>query len=268
MRRSAVVMIAAFHAPMARGVAAMLAALCIAAVFAPVLAADFPSKAVVAPNYTMGWSGVYVQGFGFYGVNAGSPSGAISTVDKNGVVTGTTTVDGLGAGANGPGFGGALGYNYQIGHGGLVIGVRAEESWANFKQSGQLGNGALSFSDATHQLGAVNGIIGIPVTADGRALLYAGAGFAWMGVGPNFTLNGSPAQQLQAAASQTSTGFDVLGGFEYKLDRNWGLFGETAWYSINNKSLSAALPNGGGELITGNVPYSVIISKLGVAYHF
>src|SRR5258708_27976085 len=80
--------------------------------------------------------------------------------------------------------------------------------------SGQIGNGAISFSNATNYLGNVDVLLGLPLSSDRRLLAYGVGGFGFGGAKPNLNFG-----TLSTAASDTSTGWNVGAGLRYKLPK-------------------------------------------------
>jgi outer membrane immunogenic protein len=168
------------------------------------------------------------------------------------------TLADLGSIPNGPGLGGAIGYNIQPSQNGLVLGARIETSWVNFKSSGNIQAADLSFEHATNYLGAANLLVGLPLSPDGRFMGYLTGGFAWGGSNPNLTI-GSGAT---AAINTTSTGYDLGGGFAYQFTPNWTGFIELDWYKLGDKSTPIL-----GDM-TATAKISDIVQKVGVLYKF
>lgn len=219
-----------------------------ATIFATALfAADMPQKAPPAPVAVWSWSGFYASGYGLYGAN----------------ITDTTvaTLGDVGSVPHGPGIGGGLGYNFQPASG-LVFGVRADIAYLNMTGNGNIGAAALSVSNATNYIGDLDALIGVPLTPDNRLLAYGVGGFAFGGAKPNLQVG-----SLSAAASDTSTGWNVGAGLAYQLDRNLSVFIEGDYYQLGDKSLSITAP-GGGVLATSTAKYHDVAQKAGIVYRF
>lgn len=223
----------------------------------PAIAADLPAKAYATPTAapaSIGWTGLYLQGYGLYGANL---SHADLTVED-------TSFGDLASNPHGPGIGGAVGYNWQLSNG-IVFGPRLELAYANLQGGGTLAQ-SLKFSNATNYLGSANLVLGIPLSPDGRLLGYLTGGFAWGGAKPNLNNVGLAATQIQAAASETSTGWDIGGGLAYTLDKNWSVFIEGDYYKLGDKSLTATID--GVPVATSTARYDIIVQKFGIGYRF
>jgi opacity protein-like surface antigen len=216
----------------------------------PAFGADLNKAVPLAPVYSsVSWQGLYFSGYGLYGANI---TNTTITSDILGI-----TGD-LGSAPHGFGLGGALGYYFQAG--GLVWGPRVDLAYANM-QGGSGGN-LVSVSNATNYLGDADLIVGLPL-GDSRLLAYLGAGFAFGGAKPNLTT----ALTLPQAASDTSTGWNVLGGLAYQLSPNWQVFIEGDYYQLGDKSLTATTA-GGTPIATSLTKYHIVEQKFGLSYKF
>ena len=234
---------------MKRFLAALLGTLVLLGWYFPASGADMQVKGLPAP-YTPGytWSGLYLGGFGMWGGDIANAqfSNGITSADLAGI-------------PNGPGLGGELGYNYQTGRGGLVIGARIETSWVNFKGGGTNGTiNALQFSSATNYLGAANVVIGLPISPDDRLLAYLTGGFAWGGNNPSIVL----ANGASAAVSATSTGYDLGGGIAFMFTPNLYGFLEVDWYKLGDKSVTIL------GTASATAPVSDVVQKVGIGLKF
>jgi len=214
-------------------------------------AADLPVKAVPVPvAYSTTWQGFYVDG---YFQDGGNITHADSTV-------GTASFD-LASIPHGPGIGGSIGWNYELSKS-LVIGARADISWLNMSDSGQIANGALNFSNATNYLGNLDVLVGLPLSVDRRLLAYGVGGFAFGGAKPNLQVG-----TLQQAASDTSTGWNLGAGLRYKLDDHLQVWIEGDYYQLGDKSLSL-VDSTGAVIATSTAKYHIITQKLGLGWQF
>jgi len=234
-----------------------LAALAAALFATTAYSADMAVKAQPAPVYgaPMSWAGFYLEGYGLYGANLSH----LKDLDIGGATFGD-----LASNPHGPGIGGAIGYNIQLPNS-WVLGARLELAYANMQGGSNLAQ-ALSFSNATNYLGSFNALVGIPLTADGRLLGYGTGGFAFGGAKPNLTVVGLAPTQIQAAANDTSTGWDIGAGLAYKITQNVSIFMEGDYYRLGDKSLSATI--GGVPVVTATVPYNIFTQKFGLNLHF
>jgi outer membrane immunogenic protein len=234
---------------MRRFIQALIGALLLIGWYLPASGADLPVKAAPVPYVTgYTWSGLYLEGFGMWGADIKNAqfSNGITSADLAGI-------------PNGPGLGGAIGYNIQTGKGALVIGARIESSWVNFKGGGTNGTiNALQFSSASNYLGAANVVIGIPISPDDRLLAYLTGGFAWGGNNPSLVLNNGAA----GAVSATSTGYDLGGGLAFMFTPSLFGFLEIDWYKLGDKSVTVL------GTATATAPVSDVVQKVGVGFKF
>src|SRR5258708_28092596 len=179
----------------------VLAALCLRTMrvcgCAAALAADLPAgkASVYVPAFS--WTGPYLDGYFQYGGNITNTSFPQDTA-----VADVSVV------AHGPGVGGALGYNWELGNG-FVFGVRGDIFYANLSGTGQVSGAALSIGNATNYLGNVDALLGFKCSPDGRLLCYGVGGFAFGGGQPHLDFC-----TLGTAASGTSTGGDIRSGLQ------------------------------------------------------
>jgi opacity protein-like surface antigen len=215
------------------------------------------ASAAAAAQMPANWSGLYLSGYGLYGAN----------------LTNTNIVDNMGLGIStdlasaphGPGLGGAIGYNYQFVPNGIVIGVRGDIAYANMQGGGNasapLTGATLSVTNATNYLGDLDAIVGLPLSQNGRLLGYLGGGFAFGGAKPNLQV-----ATLAAAASDTSTGWNVLAGLAYQITPNWQVFMEGDYFQLGDKSLTTTFNN--VPVATSLTKYHIFEQKLGVSFKF
>jgi outer membrane immunogenic protein len=221
-------------------------------------AADLPIKAdryqpPILSAYN--WTGLGLEGFGLYGVNFGGAS----THDDLGLGLN----DDLSAHPHGPGVGGGFWYFYQPSPGGIVFGIRAEIAYANLQSgaSSNLGIVPLSVSNATNFLGDVDACLGLSLSADGRLLGYGCGGFGFGGAKPNLQV-----ASLQAAASDTSTGYNAALGLKYALTPNWIVGIEGDYFKLGDRQLTATI--GGTPVVTSNTKYDIFVQKFTIGYKF
>jgi outer membrane immunogenic protein len=183
----------------------LLASVALAAVSAPALAADLPSRkyepaapVVYAPVFT--WTGFYV------GLNAGvgfSQSNNTTVTDFGPVTPGTYTYS---QGNNNGFVGGAqAGYNWQTGQ--FVFGVETDIQYADLGNKHDFGGYYYGGSSNNgNYFGTVRGRVGY---AFDRALIYVTGGLAYGDIGGGI------------GNSSTKAGYTVGGGLEYAFTNNW-----------------------------------------------
>jgi opacity protein-like surface antigen len=219
-----------------------------------------PRMAAEAP---FNWSGLWIAGYGMYGAN-------LSAADVS-AMGGVLTLNGQNV-ETGPGVGGGLTLLYQAAQSDWVLGVRAEIGYLNMKGNSSVNNtnlplaiggipaNSLAISQATNYLGDFNGIVGY--TFGGSRLLgYATGGLAFGGNHPNLAVFNN-VNGLQAAASDTSVGWDVGLGLKYALAQNWSIGIEGNFARLGDKSLTL------GNLVTSNNPLSIFTQRLEIGYKF
>jgi len=196
------------------------------------------------------WQGLYLDGYFQYGANV---TGVTTTTTTNPIVD-------LASAPRGPGGGGSVGYNFDTGS--FVFGTRVDIGYLNVSGSGTSIADSLSVSNATNYLGNFDVMFGIPVSADRRLLAYGVGGFAFGGAHPNLNVG-----SIQAAASDTSTGWNVGAGLRYKVTQNLGVFIEGDWSQLGDKSLTAT-DSAGNVLATSLAKYHMVTQKFGLFYQF
>lgn len=219
-------------------------------------AADLPRKydPPMLPAAAFNWTGFGLELYGLYGVNFGTAN----VHDDVGAGI-TSNLTGL---AHGPGIGGGFWYFYQPAQTSAVFGLRAEISYANLSGGANTNLGLpLSVNNATNFLGDVDACLGFTLSGDGRLLGYGCGGFAFGGAKPNLQV-----ASVQAAASDTSTGYNFALGLKYAITQNWVLGIEGDYYKLSDKSASITL--GGVPIVTSNVPYDIFVQKLTIGYRF
>lgn len=196
------------------------------------------TKAPVVSTALPTWTGFYLGGNVGYGADT-----------TNSTVTAGTTVIDLGAVPRGPIAGGEIGYDFQP-YGNLVLGLRADIDFANMRASGNVGT--LSLNNLTNYIGDADLRLGYAGFGN-HVLLYLDGGLAYGGRQPNLTVG-----SLQAAANDTSVGWNLGGGIETRLTQYVSAFGELDYYDLGGKSLQA------GTLVTSNSPFRFGLAKLGL----
>lgn len=205
------------------------------------------APALAASSYS--WSGLYLSGFGDYGINFTNMNTQM----------GITAAD-IAASPHGFGVGGGVTLLYQAPASPWVLGLRGDIGWLNMQGSGAITSApaALLVSNATNYLGDANVVIGY--TLDPKLLAYLTGGLGFGGAKPNLQVG-----SLQAAASDTSVGFDVGGGLAYAISSSTSIFIEGDYYQLGGKSLSIAGP-GGVPLVTSTANYNIAVQKVGLNF--
>jgi len=93
-------------------------------------------------------------------------------------------------------------------------------------------------------------------------LAYGVGGFGFGGAKPNLAVG-----SIQAAASDTSTGWNVGAGLRYKMTQNLGIFIEGDYYQLGDKSLTATLSDG-TPIATSTAKYHIVTQKFGLSWQF
>jgi outer membrane immunogenic protein len=204
-------------------------------------AADMSLKAPppMAPSSLPAWTGWY------FGANVGYGA---NVTDATAVV-GTTTLD-LGAVARGPAIGGQIGYDWQPATN-WVLGLRGGVDFANFRANGNVG-GVVSLSNLTNYIGDFDLRLGYSGFGN-HVLTYVNGGLGFGGRQPNFQV-----ATLQAAANDTSVGWNVGGGIETGLTPYVSAFGEIDYYDLGSKSLQLQ------DLSTAFTPLRFGVAKVGL----
>lgn len=201
------------------------------------------------------WQGLYLDAYFQYGADITNTSvftpGGGDVIDLSGV-------------PHGPGFGGALGYNFDTGT--FVWGVRADISWLNLASgSGNLtigGVNQMSASAATNYLGNADILFGVPCSSDRKLLCYAVGGFAFGGVKASLT-----EANFASAVSTSSVGWNVGAGLRYQLTPNLHAFIEGDYYDLGDKQVSL-VDSAGTPFLTNSAKYHIITQKGGISLKF
>jgi outer membrane immunogenic protein len=205
--------------------------------------------------------------------------------------------------------GGQIGYNYQWGNN-FVVGFETDfqGTTTNGRSSGigaaiapvnSTNQGILDFSSSSLGGTTVQAGVNWLGTVRGRAgylfmptlLVYGTGGLTYGNVYANVHQTALETQGVNLAGdigtvyanwygqgqqSQTRTGWNAGGGFEWMFMPNWSVKGEALYWDlgrINVQTASLGLQQGGGELPnTGwgrtSVSYSGVIARAGINYHF
>jgi opacity protein-like surface antigen len=178
-------------------------------------AADLPSI-VVAPRVLWSWTGFYIGGHVGAGFGTSQFSDAAGPAIYGGNVRSPAAVGG-----------GQIGANWQIPNSIWVLGVETDASAVGADGTATcLASSGFFFSANCHvrqtASGSLTGRVGLAAGAQGRTLIYAKGGLAWLREQIDLTSN--------ALVPQTSTGFDgtrwgwtVGAGVEKALTPAWSL---------------------------------------------
>lgn len=209
-------------------------------------AADLASapytKAPMAMDPGINWSGFYIGAMGGYGQS-----------DRVRTTVGGVTFTGTSNDINGGFGGGTIGYNWQSGP--LVFGLEADAAGADLSDSATaLG---VTVTERIDAFGSATGRIGY---AAGAALFYAKGGYAWADNTISASVVGAG---TVFSESHIHSGWTLGGGIEYMFVRGWSGKLEYMYADYGNQTyLGAFVPGGIGF---GATVHTV---KAGVNYHF
>ncbi len=249
-------------------------------------AADLGVRA--APVYTPPvaiaptWTGMYIGfngGWGWSNTNNNTLALSPTGTGVAGIFT-PVTFGGNNGNANGPVFGGQLGYNYQAGS--WVFGVEGDVDGANIRnnQGGALvvppfGTVGSGFINAKQEwLASIRGRLGYTW---GPGMIYVTGGGAWTGVQANggatlaSTIPGGTAVETGTfSTSKTLSGWVVGAGYEWMIAPNWALRGEYLYYGFSNSNNNSALVFPvSGVTVTGNTgKLNTSVVRIGLDYKF
>jgi outer membrane immunogenic protein len=260
MKRIGVLAAAAMGVAFAQSASAADLGVRAAPVYAPPVA--------VAPT----WTGIYLGfngGWGWSNTNNNNLTFAPT-------VAGTFVPFTIGSGnnnANGPVFGGQLGYNYQAGS--WVFGVEGDVDGANIRNSGGsaailpgvgvIGSGFLNVKQ--EWLASIRGRLGYTW---GPGMIYVTGGGAWTGVQANGGATIISGETATFSNSTTLSGWVAGAGYEWMIAPNWSLRGEYLYYgfSSNNTTPTLTFPIAGVTVAgnTGKLNTSVV--RIGLDYKF
>ena len=215
---------------------------------APALAADLPMKAparaYVAPAPVFTWNGCYVGG----NTGGGWAGGADWTV---GGVSGSNST--------GSGWVGGLQGGCDVQYGTWVLGFETMWDWGNMKTSHQDPFFALGVTDTNtvQWFGTLTGRVGYAVD---RSLLYIKGGVAWAEASAKIT---DPTGVESVQGSNSRTGWDLGGGWEYAFAPNWSAKIEYNYIGFGSNSFTA--PGGFPVTISNQNIQTVLV---GLNYRF
>jgi outer membrane immunogenic protein len=222
----------------------------------------------VAPT----WTGVYI---GFNGGWGWSDTNN-NNLSFSPTVPGSFVPFTIGSGsnnANGPVFGGQLGYNYQAGT--WVFGVEGDVDGANIRNSGGgaatlpgigvIGSGFLNVKQ--EWLASIRGRLGYTW---GPGMIYVTGGGAWTGVQANGGATLVSGETSTFSNSTTLSGWVVGAGYEWMIAPNWALRGEYLYYgfSSNNSTPSLTFPVAGVTLAGNTGKLNTSVARIGLDYKF
>ncbi len=241
-------------------------------------AADLPMKAPVkaVPMVAVyNWTGFYV------GAHAGYAWGSSESVAIGGsnivLISQPTTVP-RAVGISPKGFlGGAqIGYNAQFNR--MVVGIEADFSGANIRDSQNVDLPAATpvvrttASEKISSLGTIRARLGM--TPSDRLLAYVTGGFAFGRVNYsgniNEFFNTVPARQFNANSTVTKTGWTIGGGLEWAFANNWSLKGEYLYYNLGSTTITGPQTNPvvATEFATYAFTTKGSIARVGANYKF
>jgi outer membrane immunogenic protein len=240
-----------------------------------------PPPVVVAPT----WTGLYAGFNGGWGwsnthdntltLSPTVPPGALGVF-----IPTTSGVGGNNNNANGPVFGGQLGYNYQAGT--WVFGVEGDIDGANIRNAqagtitlGPLGAVGSGFINVKQEwLASIRGRLGYTW---GPGMIYVTGGGAWTSLkadGGTTVASAIPGGAFLETGtfseSKTLSGWVVGAGYEYMIAPNWSVRGEYLYYGFNNNNNSGTLVFPvSGVAVTGNTgKLNTSVVRIGLDYKF
>jgi len=221
--------------------------------FQHAFAADIPApvyKASPAAVVAYSWSGFYGGIHGGYGwgtdhvaIGINDPSGVTQFVAANGGFPLSYSFD-----RNGYVAGGQIGYNHQMSQ--WLFGIEADISATGMKGSSTIFTptcpvcGGPNTSTVTQDMdwfGTVRGRLG---WVAGQWLIYGTGGLAYGHVKYSYLQTNAPfggPLTMQAASSNTETGWTAGGGVEYGFGA-WSLKAEYLYFDLGNRTLNAPNP--------------------------
>ena len=259
-----------------------LAAIGIAALSGPVVAADLPMKAPsMAPvAYAPSWAGFYIGG----NIGVTRQEARWDDFDQGALVSGTEGAGGCIFSCdsnvqNKTGFigGGQIGYNLQSGS--LVYGVEADISGLDGKMFTDLsplrGNLDTSITQGIDWLATFRGRAGLAVD---RTMIYITGGVAIGGV-KNSVASVCAGDALAKGrcgsddnifldSNDTRVGWTVGGGIEHMLTPNWTLRGEALFVDLGQTGVIQTINTANADAFSGRFANQVVIGRLGVNYKF
>ena len=180
--------------------------------------------------------------------------------------------------ANGPIFGGQLGYNYQVGT--WVFGVEGDVDGANIRPTrwcsitvpgiGEfIGSGFLNVKQ--EWLASIRGRLGYTW---GPGMIYVTGGGAWTGVQANGGATSASARETGTFSNTTTLiGWVAGAGYEWMIAPNWTLRGEYLYYGFtgnnNSNNANALVFPIAGVTVTGTTgKLNTQVVRVGLDYKF
>ncbi len=151
------------------------------------------------------------------------------------------------------GFGGRVGYDWQIGR--LVVGGLVDVSTADVVDSVTAFSTTPAFYSFTRELNYVTGFRGRVGIGNDRILVYGTGGPAWGNIEQRFTTSNlvntfvavnedDDANDDEEGPSESVWGYQAGGGIELKFGERWSLNGEYLFSSLDNRGESAVRSQG------------------------
>jgi outer membrane immunogenic protein len=225
------------------------------------------------------WTGVYIGFNGGWGWSNTNNNSLGFTPTLGGPAVGVFTPFTIGSGnnnANGPIFGGQLGYNYQVGT--WVFGVEGDVDGANIRNSGGaaatvpgigvIGSGFLNVKQ--EWLASIRGRLGYTW---GPGMIYVTGGGAWTGVQANGGATLVSGETATFSNTTTLGGWVAGAGYEWMIAPNWTLRGEYLYYGFtgnnNSNNANALVFPIAGVTVTGTTgKLNTQVVRVGLDYKF
>jgi outer membrane immunogenic protein len=259
-----------------------LAAIGVAALSGPAVAADLPMKAPAAAPayYAPSWAGFYIGG----NIGVTRQEARWDDFDQGALVSGSEGAGGCIFDCNSnvqnkTGFigGGQIGWNLQSGS--LVYGVEADISGLDGKMSTDFsplrGNLNTSITQGIDWLATFRGRAGLAVD---RTMVYITGGAAVGGV-KNAVASVCAGDALAKGrcdstdniflgSDDTRWGWTIGGGIEHMLTPNWTLRAEGLFVDLGQTGVIRTINTSSNETFSGRFSNQVVIGRLGVNYKF
>jgi outer membrane immunogenic protein len=200
----------------------------------------------------MTWNGVYIGANGGWGWSDYN----FAQVPFSATPVGEITPLALRINADGPLFGGQIGYNWQF-HPNWVAGIEGDFDGASIHSSSTaivpsgfvpaLSNNIFSAQEKLQWVASIRGRLGYslaPGFVGGPMLIYATGGAAWANYSGSALMNAEVApavfgQSTFGNVNYTRSGAVVGGGIEWMFAPNWSLKAEYLHYFLSGASTSA-----------------------------
>lgn len=212
------------------------------------------------------WSGLYLVGYGDYGVNF---TGANTTL-----ATGSIDLNQI---PHGLGIGGGFDALFQAQGSSWVLGFAADIGFMNLQSTANATTlnargiaGSLSLSNATNYLGSFDAVLGYALGSDGRLLIGLKGGMGFGGEKPNMAAAGNCvlAGMCSQAANDTSVGYNIGGFAQYAIpNTSLSLFMEGDYSHLGDRSLTIGGGASGIGLMTSDVKFDIIKQEVGFKWN-